>query len=102
MANVKVSWTLPTVRESGKPLAIGDIKAVLLSLSADGGANYGQLDSFPPSVLETVVTELEPGEWFFRGVVVDTKDRVGAPDTKSIVIEDQTPPGVLALSLTLA
>jgi hypothetical protein len=102
MANVKVSWTLPTVRESGKPLAVSDIKEVRLFLSADGGANYGELSSYPPSVLETVVTELEPGEWFFRGVVIDTKDRAGAPDTKGIVIEDPTPPGALVLNLSLA
>lgn len=102
MANVRVSWVLPTVRESGKPLAAGDIKHVLLSLSADGGANFGVLDTYPPSVLETVITELEPGEWRVRGVVVDTKDRASAPVTEAIVIEDQSPPGALALDLALA
>lgn len=102
MANVKVTWVLPTVRESGKPLAVTDIKHVLIEASADAGANYGLLDSFPPDVLETTVTELEPGEWFFRGTVVDTKNRAGAPVAESIVIEDLSPPGALALDLALA
>lgn len=101
MANVKVTWVLPTVRESGKPLAVEDIKHVLIEASADAGANYGLLDKFLPDVLETVVTELEPGEWFFKGVVVDTKDREGKPTVDSIVIEDLSPPGPLALDLAL-
>lgn len=70
-------------------------------MSADGGANYVGIDEFPPTVLETVVVELEPGEWFFRGYVRDTKGRKSAPVTRSKVIEDPTPPSAL-LELNLA
>lgn len=101
MRDVKVSWVLPTTRESGKPLAAADIDRVILEMSADGGANYVGVDEFPSAVLETTVVELEPGEWFFRGTVRDTKGRKSQPLTRSIVIEDTTPPGAL-LELTLA
>lgn len=100
MRDVKVSWVLPTTRESGKPLAAADIDRMVLEMSADGGANWIGVDEFPPAVLETTVVELEPGEWGFRGTVRDTRGRRSKPVVASIVIEDDTAPGAL-LSLTL-
>ena len=100
MQNVTVSWVLPTTRESGKALNPADIHRVVLEMSADGGANYVGVDEFPPTVLSTVVVELEPGEWFFRGTVRDTKGRKSASITRSLVIEDTSPPSAL-IDLTL-
>lgn len=101
MANVKVMWTLPVVRQSGKPLPAGDIASVEIAQSADGGANFGVIDVVPPNVLELVVTDLEPGDWFFRGVVVDTAGRRSNAVIRSIAIADNTPPGELTLTLAL-
>jgi hypothetical protein len=101
MANVKVSWVLPTTRESGKPLAVTDIDSVQIEQSADGGANYVVIDVLPPTVLETTVTDLEPGDWFFRGIVLDKAGRPSKPVTGSISIADNTPPGELTLTLAL-
>ena len=100
MRDVTVTWVLPTTRESGKPLAPADIDRVILEMSVDG-SNYVGVDEFPSSVLSTVVVELESGEWFFRGTVRDTKARKSKPVVRSIVIEDDTPPGPL-VELTLA
>lgn len=100
MADVTVTWVLPTTRESGRPLKIEDIDRVVLELSADGGANFGAVDEFPSSVTETVLVEMEPGEWFVRGYVRDTKGRKSQPVTRSIVIEDPSPPSAL-VELTL-
>jgi hypothetical protein len=101
MANVKVSWVLPTTRASGKPLAVSDIDSVLIEQSADGGANYVELATLPPSVLEVDATDLEPGDWFFRGTVFDRAGRASKPVVQSIAIADNTPPSELALTLTL-
>jgi hypothetical protein len=95
MANLKIQWALPTTRESGKPLAIDAIQHVEISLSADGGANYGVIDLLPPSMLETIVQDVEPGTWFAQGVVVDTAGRRSAPVTASAIVEDNSPPGAL-------
>ena len=101
MANVNVNWVLPTTRTSGKPLNPADIAAMHLSISIDG-VNFSPFNSFAPDVLSTEVTELEPGEWFFSGVVEDTQQRVSIPRVTSIVIPDTTPPsGLLSLSLNL-
>lgn len=102
MANVKVTWALPVARESVRPLAPADIHHVRLEISADGGANYGVFWTFGASILEATVTDLEPGEWWFRGIVVDTASRQSQPVSSSITIADTTPPGPLTLSLSLA
>jgi hypothetical protein len=106
MTDVLVSWVLPTTREPYKPgatpspLPESEIDAMVLEISADGGANYVVTDEFPPDVQETTVPELDPGTWFFRGTVRDTKGRMSKPITRSKVIEDTSPPGAL-VELTL-
>ena len=98
--DVNVSWVLPTTRESGKPLANTDIASVELSLSVDG-VNFDAYDTFLPAVLSTVIPELDIGEWFVQGVVVDTAGKRSKPVVQSIVVPDETPPGVLQLTLSL-
>ena len=101
MANVKLNWVLPTTRESGKPLAPEDVGHVTILLSADGGANFGEFGQFTRDVLETTVTDLEPGNWVFGGVVVDTAKKASKMTTANITIPDATAPGAL-ISLTLS
>jgi len=98
--NVNVAWVLPTTRDSGKPLNPADIAGVELSISVDG-ATWSPYDTFLPAVTETVVPEMDIGEWFFRGVVRDTNGRASSPVIDSIVIPDETPPGPLTLTLSL-
>jgi len=100
MANLRITWVLPTTRESGKPLAPADIAGVDVELSADGGESFTSLGV--KAGTEFVITELEPGEWFVRGTVVDTKARRSAPLSGSAVIEDATAPSALvAIALTV-
>lgn len=101
MANVNVNWVLPTTRVSGKPLNPADVAAVDLSISIDG-TNFTAFDSFAPPTLGTVVTDLEPGQWFFSGTVRDTLGRLSIPVVSSLVIPDNTPPsGLVSLTLSL-
>ncbi len=93
--NVNVSWVLPTTRASGKPLNPADVAGMELSLSVDN-TNWAVFDTFPKETLSTTVTELEAGEWFFRGIVRDVQGRSSVPLVRSIVIPDETPPGPLA------
>lgn len=101
MANLRIQWTLPTTRESGKPLNPADIKHVRIEISADEGANFALVGDFTPDVLETLVQDVDFGTWTVRGLVVDTKNRVSAPAFGTAVNEDTTPPGELTLTLTL-
>lgn len=102
MANMRINWTLPTTRESGKPLAVADISHVLVEISADNGANFAQVGTFPPTTLTTDVQDVDFGSWTVRGRVVDKSNRVSQAVTASIVIADETPPGALpTLNLAL-
>lgn len=93
--NVTLVWALPTTRESGKPLAVADIRHVAVDVSADGGASWSPLGAFTPDVLSTEITDLDFGTWSFRGVVEDTRGRVSNPLVASLTVEDTTPPSVL-------
>lgn len=99
--NVNVAWVLPTTRESNRPLDPADIAGVELSISADGGANWSVYDTFPPTVLSTVIPELDIGTWLVSGRVKDTAGKFGKPKQGSIVVPDETAPGEL-LELTLS
>jgi hypothetical protein len=97
--DVDVSWGLPTTRKSGRPLDPADVAAVELSLSSDN-VNWSAYDSFPKEVLATVIPELDIGEWFVQGVVLDTNGKRSAPSVKSIVVPDDSEPSALELTLT--
>ena len=97
--SVNVSWVLPTTRESGKPLDPAQVAAVELSLSADN-VNWTAYDTFLPAVLATVIPELDIGEWFVQGVVLDTAGKRSKPVVKSIVVPDESAPGALNLTLS--
>lgn len=98
--NINVSWVLPTTRESGKPLAVSDIAGVEIGLSVDN-VNWSLYDTFTPDVLSTVIPEMDIGEWFVSGIVVDKAGKKGKPVVKSIIVPDETPPGALQLTLSL-
>ena len=93
--NVNVSWAYPTTRESGLPLNPADIGGMTLELSVDN-TTWSLYNTFAANVVSTVVPELSPGEWFFRGTVLDTAGRASQPLVSSVVIPDETPPGPLA------
>ena len=93
--NVTLQWELDLTRTSGKPLALVDIKHVVIDVTADDGASWAPIGAFPPSVLSTQITDLDFGTWRFRGVVVDTKDRPSAPLEATLVNEDNSPPSAL-------
>jgi hypothetical protein len=96
MANVRLTWGLPTVRGSGKPQDPALLSGVEIAVSSDGGQTFTVTDLFPPAVLTTDFTDLEPGEWFFRGVAIDTAGRRGPASVSSVSLADTSPPGPLS------
>jgi hypothetical protein len=75
MSNARLAWVLPTDRVQGEALPEAQIDFVEISMSADGGANYSGLAQVPPPTLEHLVSDLNPGTYMFRGVVVDKDGR---------------------------
>jgi len=101
MADLKLSWTLPTTRKSGKPLAITDIDYVSISISADNGDQFIEYGRYEYDQLSVTIPELEPGVWWFSGRVVDTAGRSNNGVSKSFTILDTSPPEELVLTITL-
>lgn len=101
MARLNISWVLPTLRESGKPLDPTHIANVLIEISADG-ISFESLGTFAKDTLSTFVDDIDYGEWFVRGTVYDTSGRASDPAVVSITRADETPPGALAITLSLS
>jgi len=78
MSNLRLNWVLPTTRVGGKALLPEQIDFVEISMSADGGLTYSGLVQAPPSVLEHLITDADPGTYHFRGVVQDIEGRRSA------------------------
>lgn len=76
MAQVKLSWVLPSTRANGKALDPSELAGVEIRMSADGGANFGPTATVTPSeVQQFVVDNLVAGSYLFRFVVVDVDAR---------------------------
>jgi hypothetical protein len=75
MSNLRLNWVLPTTRVGGEALLPEQIKFVEIKMSADGGLTYNGLVQAPPSVLEHLITDADPGTYHFKGVVQDIDGR---------------------------
>lgn len=70
--NVRFNYVLPTTREDGSPLAVSDIAYVDVQLNA--GAGFATVEHNPATLTSVTLTELEPGTYTARFVVVDRQD----------------------------
>lgn len=76
MAQITLSWVLPTTRANGQALTPDELAGVEIRMSADGGATFGAPAVVPPSVTqEFVVGSLVAGSYLFRFVVEDLQGR---------------------------
>lgn len=91
--NVVLTWTLPTVRQSGQALTREEIKAVRVERQIDGQlwTAVAVIDGTDPgAVLDTFTdTNVPNGTYRYRVNVIDTNDRVGAfVQINNIPVED--------------
>jgi len=102
MANVRVEWVLPTTKyPSGKPLLASEIAGFEVAISADEGANWTVTDLYPPDVVSSEFTDLEPGLWKWRGVTIDKAGRRGREAFAEVLVADASGPGAALMTATL-
>ena len=102
--DAELNRTLPTTRTSGRPITPAELAGTEVGVSSDGGQNYELLNGgapFPTNVLQTVVPELEPGQWFFKAEWLAANGSRSARVTATVTIEDTSPPNVGTLVVTL-
>lgn len=90
-----ITWTLPTTRSNGSPQDPALLDAVVLSFSADLGANFVTLDTVLATDPQTLaIPDLVDGDYIVRLVVRDSQLRVGAPVDTAFLIDTSLPGAV--------
>jgi hypothetical protein len=84
MKTVNLNWDYPTTRVDGSPLAASEIAGVQFFMSADGGANFAELDFIAAPETAHIVPDLVEGAYIIRGVVVDKGQRRSGPRDASV------------------
>lgn len=102
MARATLTWTLPTERVDGRPLDPSDIASTRIEMSADGGANFVEAATVPPTEPQVfVVEDLSVGDYVFRATVFDTDGRNSAPaEATGTVLGNPNPVGDLAVTIS--
>jgi hypothetical protein len=67
MSNVRLFWTLPTPSPRQRPISHVRIEA---RVSSD--LPWTPINEVAPPATDLVIQDAAPGEWFYRGIVVDT------------------------------
>lgn len=96
-----LSYTPPTPSATQAPIAYVDIQ-----FSADNGANFTSLKHAAPTETSFTQTELDPGDYIFRLIVIDTQtpakssSPVDAPFNVPVPVLDAPSP-VINVSVSL-
>ena len=104
MNNALVKWTLPTVRQGGGTLRPSDIDKTEVSISGDAGGNFALFANVSPAgPQQAIISDLDPGDYIFRIVVVDVTGQKGtATDLSGTVADDSAPGAVTDASVTFS
>ncbi len=102
--NVKVTWVLPTERENARPLPLDEIAGTDVSFRVVGAPTFTPI---PPRVgptdpQEVTVSDLDPGEWEFSCVVVDTKDNASNAEVQTADVPFSNPKPVTNMTVTVS
>lgn len=92
--NLRLRYDLPTTRADGRELLVGQIRHVVVLLSADG-VNFAEVARVAPPAREYLQTDLDPGLWTFRLMVEDTLGQFSVPVDVSYTIRPVIPGPVL-------
>lgn len=86
MANVRLSWTLPSVSGRQRP-----ISHVLLESRVSDELPWTVIAEVPASANELLLEDVAPGEWQYRGSAVDDQGRQGPESVTTAAIEFDAP-----------
>lgn len=81
MANVLLSWVLPTPSSSQRP-----IDHVRIEARVQGIQEWTPINQVPSSSTELLLEAVDPGEWEYQGIVVDTDGREDKNPKRATVV----------------
>lgn len=96
MSNVRLNWGLPTPSVRQRPLAGFRIEA---RVSAELPWTEIALVEVPAT--EILLEDVAPGQWFYRGFVVDVAGRSSTPVNATVEVDFEDPSPATEFSATL-
>lgn len=98
--NVNLTWKDPQTRNDGSPLGAAEIARIDVFVAVTGATNFAKLGDVAAGVQAFTQTDLPPGSYDFKLVVVDNQ-----PDPKSspgavITVEIPEPPKAAPADVT--
>jgi hypothetical protein len=89
MSNVRLTWKLPVPSNRQRPIAHVQIEA---RVSED--LPWTEIAIVDAPATELLVEDVAPGDWFYRGTVVDTDGNVSEPAFASATLDYDAPTGL--------
>lgn len=86
MANARLNWVLPVPTNRQRPLA-----HVRIEGRVAGIAEWTEINAVDVPATTLLVQDIAPGEWEFRGIVVDNAGAESAPLGASLSVEFDAP-----------
>ncbi len=101
--NVKVVWELDLFRENGRALPVGEIAGTDVSFRVVGAPDFTPI---PPRIKptdpqEVIVNDMDPGDWEFQCIVVDTKGNSSDPEVRLASVPFSNPNPVANMTVTV-
>lgn len=93
--NVRISWTLPVPNPRQRP-----IQSVKIEKRVQGASSWTVLNVVAASTTSLLDQDVQPGDWQYRGTVIDTAGRESTP-VEGVISVPFDPPSPL-VNLTLA
>lgn len=93
MSDVRLYWTLPQPTQRQRPISHVRIEA---RVSAD--QPWTAIADVPAPTSELVIQDVAPGDWFYRGIVVDEGERASAPLNATVAVDFDDPSPLGAFS----
>jgi hypothetical protein len=97
MSNVTLSWVLPVPTARQRPIAGVAIEA---RVSADLPWTEVAFVEAPATTL--VLQDVAPGQWFYRGIVVDTAGAVSPPLNASVEVDFDGPSALVSFEAAVS
>ncbi len=102
--DVKVTWVLPTERENARPLPLDEISGTDVWFRVVGAPEFTLIPPriAPTAPQEVTVSDMDPGEWEFQCVVVDTKGNESTPEERTASVPFSNPKPVSNMTVTVS
>jgi hypothetical protein len=103
MANIRLSWVLPTQRVDGKALAASDIAFTRIFMRVQGAPSFTALSDVPSPESSLLIGDLDAGTYDFEAMVFDRQvpAKSSAAASASATVFAAAPQAVSAFTATV-